>query len=68
MSLIKVAHKIWHDYQFSQRNKAVKKHKGIGVCVGVCWGGWGRVGQNLKKRLHKLGGRNPLPTMVSAKM
>ena len=40
---------MWHDYQFSQRNKAAKKHEGIGVCVGMCVG-WVRVGQNLKKR------------------
>ena len=40
---------MWHNYQFSERNKAAKKHKGIAFYVGVCVD-WIRVGQNLKKR------------------
>ena len=65
MSLIKEAHRMWHDYQFIQQNKAAKKHKGIGfVWVGVYGVGesWSKLGGSL----HKLGGRNPLPTMASA--
>ena len=26
---------MWHDYRFSQGNKATKKPKSIGACVGV---------------------------------
>ena len=36
MSLIKVAHQVFHDFLFSQRNKAAKEDDIIGVCVCVC--------------------------------
>ena len=36
---------MWHDHQFSQRNKATKR-----AGVGVEFGGQEGVGQNLKKR------------------
>ena len=47
MSLIKVAHQMWHDYPFTQRNKAAKRIGVLGlcgcvsvcVCVCVCVGG-----------------------------
>ena len=35
MSLIKVAHQVFHDFLFSQRNKAAKEDDIIGVCVCV---------------------------------
>ena len=47
MSLIKVAHQMWHDYPFTQRNKAAKRIGVLGLCgcvsVCVCGGGGGRV-------------------------
>ena len=36
MSLIKVAHQMFHNFLFSQRNKAAKEDEVIGVCVCVC--------------------------------
>ena len=32
MSLIKVAHQMWHDYPFTQRNKAAKSMGVLGLC------------------------------------
>ena len=43
MSLIKVAHQMWHHYPFAQRNKAAKSMGVLGLCwcVSVCGGGGG---------------------------
>ena len=45
MSLIKVAHQTWHDYPFTQRNKAAKSMAVLGLCeCGSVWGveGWSK--------------------------
>ena len=60
---------MWHDHQFSQRNKTIKRAVGVEVGGYLEEEGWG--GQKLKKGvgnkgvkggLQKIGGfRNPLP-------
>ena len=42
---------MWHDYQFSQRNKAAKKHKVIWVCVCVCVCGMGEGWSKFEKEM-----------------
>ena len=74
ISLSKIAHRMWHDHPFSQRNKTTERTVGLGVGgdskVG---GGGGGLDKVLKRRggvgniggLHKIGRglSTPLPTM-----
>ena len=64
ISLSKMAHQMWHDHSFSQRNKTTEIS--VVVVVGDREASFG-VGQNLKNRrvgniggLHKIGGLGPL--------
>ena len=48
LSLSKIAHQMWRDHPFSQRNWATERKLGVGVVVN--WGvGGGRSGKNVKK-------------------
>ena len=50
LSLSKIAHRMWHDYPFSQRNMTTEKTVGVGV------GGSREVGK--KKGVGKKGARS----------
>ena len=48
LTLSKIAHQIWRDHSFSQRNRATERTVGVGVVGDKKVGE--RLGQNLKKK------------------
>ena len=56
LSLSKIAHKMWCDHPFSQRNRTTERTVGLGFESDREVGGTGGIKQNFKKGVGNIGG------------
>ena len=56
LSLSEIAHKMWRDHPFSQRNRTTERTVGLGFESDKEVGGDGGIKQNFKKGVDNIGG------------